>query len=238
MSTTLIRMSGYINKSHCLNRWVQTQRIGERLNDQDRHAGVKEFGYSNQILKPLDKFENYLKPAEGQALETRKVCLLGSFGVGKTSLVRRFVHAQFDEAYMSTLGLRIDSKQIRLNNVDVKLMIWDIEGLENLDEDGLMASRIGTYIQGTAGIVLVADGTREHTLQIAKQIYVQYHNEGHRVPAVLLLNKVDRINDWALTEQLSEDQHCGLKCFNTSAMTGENVEQAFRYLAEQMVSRR
>ena len=91
----------------------------------------------------------------------RKVCLLGAFAVGKTSLVARFVHSLFSERYHTTIGVKIDRKTVRVNGRDVNLMIWDLAG-----EDEFMSLRM-SYLRGTDGCLLVIDGTRKDTLATA-----------------------------------------------------------------------
>ena len=80
---------------------------------------------------------------------SRKVCLLGAFAVGKTSLVRRFVHEVFDERYQTTLGVRIDTKVVPIQGGDVKFIIWDLEGADPADGGAeLVNSRMLAYLQG------------------------------------------------------------------------------------------
>ena len=88
----------------------------------------------------------------------RKVCLLGAAGVGKTSLVRRYVEGIFSDAYLSTIGVKIDRRAVTLGVDTVNLMVWDIEG--ETDHRSLRMR----YLRGAAGYLLVADGTRPETL--------------------------------------------------------------------------
>jgi len=88
----------------------------------------------------------------------KKICMLGGFSVGKTSLVKRYVQSVFSETYLTTVGVKIDKKTVDLPERSVNLILWDLAG-----EDDIGSLRI-TYLRGAAGYVLVADGTRPATL--------------------------------------------------------------------------
>ena len=88
------------------------------------------------------------------AMIQKKICLLGGFGVGKTSLVSRFVHSIFSDKYLTTVGVKIDKKRVDLGSQQVDLVIWDIYG-----EDDFQKVRM-SYLRGASGYLLVADGTR------------------------------------------------------------------------------
>lgn len=95
------------------------------------------------------------------ATQQKKVCMLGAFSVGKTSLVKRFVQSIFSETYLTTVGVKIDKKNVVLSDRIVTLILWDLAG-----EDDIASLRM-SYLRGSAGYVLVADGTRPSTLEIA-----------------------------------------------------------------------
>src|ERR1041385_1285654 len=90
----------------------------------------------------------------------RKICMLGGFGVGKTSLVKRYVESIFSETYLTTVGVKIDKKTVDLSDLIVNLILWDVAG-----EDDISSLRM-SYLRGSAGYVLVADGTRPSTLEV------------------------------------------------------------------------
>jgi GTPase SAR1 family protein len=83
--------------------------------------------------------------------------MLGGFSVGKTSLVKRYVHSVFSETYLTTVGVKIDKKTVTLSDRIVNLILWDLAG-----EDDINSLRM-TNLRGAAGYVLVADGTRPST---------------------------------------------------------------------------
>ena len=92
----------------------------------------------------------------------KKICMLGSFAVGKTSLVRRFVEGFFSDTYLTTVGVKIDKKVVQLNGTEIILVLWDLYG-----DDDFQKIR-WSHFNGTAGYLLVADGTRRATLEKAE----------------------------------------------------------------------
>ena len=92
----------------------------------------------------------------------KKVCVLGAFGVGKTSLIRRYVESIFSDAYLTTVGVKIDKKTLTVGTEPVTLILWDIAG-----EDEVTPIRM-SYVRGAAGYFLVADGMRAETLDVAQ----------------------------------------------------------------------
>ena len=98
---------------------------------------------------------------------SKKICLLGDFAVGKTSLVRRFVYALFDDKYISTIGVKVSRKTVALPRedevVELTLMLWDLAGSEEFA--GIQSS----YLHGTTGALLVCDLTRGNTLSSLKK---------------------------------------------------------------------
>ncbi len=166
----------------------------------------------------------------------RKLCLLGAFAVGKTSLMRRFVQGVFDERYTTTLGVKIDTKTVELGKQTTKLVIWDIEGADPADQEmQLISSRMKAYLAGTDGVLLVADGTRPATIDVTRHIYKWFSSEFPGVPVALLLNKSDLTDQWRMGDDCPEGFEGLLQCFTTSALSGENVEHTFVSLAEALV---
>ena len=164
---------------------------------------------------------------------SRKICVLGAFAVGKTSLTRRFVHGVFDERYLTTLGVKIDTKTVKLDTATVKLVIWDIEGADPADHEvQLVNSRMKAYLQGTDGILLVADGTRPSTVDVARDIHQWLLAEYPDVPVTLLVNKSDLADLWQVDHHALDGFDGLLQKFTTSALSGENVELIFFSLAE------
>ena len=113
----------------------------------------------------------------------KKICMLGGFSVGKTSLVKRYVQSVFSETYLTTVGVKIDKKTVDLSDRIVNLILWDLAG-----EDDINSLRM-TNLRGAAGYVLVADGTRPSTLDVALSLHKRVEADFGPLPFVLLLNK-------------------------------------------------
>lgn len=158
----------------------------------------------------------------------RKICLLGDFGVGKTSLVSRFVRNTFSDRYLTTIGVKVDSKEVPVGERPVKLVIWDIAGKSALD------ALNQTYLRGASGVMLVADGTREPTLRAALYLLMQAKTLLQDPAAVLLVNKLDLIDRWEILPTTLQELRKTLPVFESSARTGDGVEAAFQDLARQV----
>jgi small GTP-binding protein len=156
----------------------------------------------------------------------RKICMLGGFSVGKTSLVKRYVESIFSDTYLTTVGVKIDKKVQQLPDRVVSLVLWDLAG-----EDDIGSLRM-SYLRGSAGYVLVADGTRRSTLEVALALRERVEADYGSMPFVLLLNKSDLKEQWAITDAELEDfRQRGWWVRASSARTGEGVEDAFKDLA-------
>jgi small GTP-binding protein len=157
----------------------------------------------------------------------KKICMLGGFSVGKTSLVKRFVESIFSETYLTTVGVKIDKKTVALADRSVTLILWDLAG-----EDDIASLRM-SYLRGSAGYALVVDGTRPATLEVALSLRRRVEADFGPLPFVLLLNKRDLKEQWAIREEEVEGlRRDGWWVRETSARSGEGVEDAFRALAE------
>ncbi len=160
----------------------------------------------------------------------KKICMLGAFAVGKTSLVRRFVENMFSDKYMTTIGVKIEKKIIEIQQQSLTLVIWDIAG-----ENGFHEIQ-STYLRGMSGYILVADKTRSSTLDVVINIQKTVEKAFHDVPCVLLMNKMDLAGQWDIQESTMDKlQEEGWDVFRTSAKTGQNVEEAFNKLAQKML---
>lgn len=168
-----------------------------------------------------------------QSLKSKKICLMGASGVGKTSLVKRFVEGKFDDTYRTTIGVQLSQKLFACDQEQVKLIIWDLEGKDDLESE-----YPATYLGGTQGYMLVADVTRPDTLDIAKSLLsaIERHRKEKREPLfVLMLNKHDILQSLAVTNRAIDIFGDGANYFETSAKTGERVNEAFEYLVRQMI---
>ena len=168
-----------------------------------------------------------------------KVCLLGAFAVGKTSLVRRFVYDAFDDKYISTIGVKVSRKTVIVPHedgpIDVNMMLWDLAGSEEF-------SRLRTsYFRGAAGAVLVCDVTRPDTLPGLLSHARDLAQIRPEACFVLAGNKSDLVGEQRVTladlegaaARIEGATGCGsVPCYLSSALTGQDVEALFRRLAE------
>lgn len=160
----------------------------------------------------------------------KKICLLGYYAVGKTSLARRFVDETFSEKYLTTIGVKIDKKEVVIDNNSIQLLIWDIHG-----EDRFQKVQ-KSYLIGTAGYLLVIDATRTESVDIMFQLKKMAEESLKNAPFLVLINKSDLIDEIIVTpETLIELGINKNQILTTSAKTGENVEDAFRLLASQLL---
>jgi small GTP-binding protein len=160
----------------------------------------------------------------------KKVCMLGAFAVGKTSLVQRFVHTIFSDTYQTTVGVNIEKKEVVVGDKKTDLIIWDLHG-----EDDFQTVRM-SYLRGASGCIYVVDGTRKTTLDIVTSLYGKANETIGRVPVVFLVNKYDLKDQWEVApDALESFKKDGCPVFETSAKTGVHVETAFQYLAQLMV---
>jgi len=151
----------------------------------------------------------------------KKVCMVGVFGTGKTSLVQRFVHSLFSERYLSTVGVKIDRKALDLDGTALTLVLWDLAGRDGHEDITT------SYLRGTHAILYVADGTRKETCDQLPELQALAREAAGDVPSVLALNKSDLADGWALSRR-DEDALAGSwEMVRTSAKTGAGVEEVF-----------
>jgi len=161
----------------------------------------------------------------------RKVCLVGDFAVGKTSLFSRFVYNRFSESYMTTIGVRLQRKVMLVEGQELTLILWDTEG----GQDSTAVKR--TYLGGAGGAIVVCDLTRESSIHHWPD-YIQLLRQIN--PTILLTlaaNKVDLLAPnhphRTLVQQIA--QEAKLPLVFTSANTGEQVETLFQTLAKELL---
>ena len=153
----------------------------------------------------------------------KKVCMVGQFGVGKTSLVRRFVNSVFDERYLTTVGVKIDRKDVTVGSETVTLMLWDLAG-----EDDLAQLNV-SHLRGASGYILVADGCRAASLSKAVELQERISSQMGPLPFVLVLNKSDLRDGWEI--KAAAVSGYGWPTFETSAKAGSGIEEMFLALA-------
>lgn len=163
---------------------------------------------------------------------TLKIIIVGEPAVGKTSLVKKFVSGQFSKDYRSSIGTNIFIKKINLENIgETTIQLWDIAGQER------WINMRRSYYSGAKGVLIVGDLTRKNTFdQIVKFWVPDVKQYCELTPIVLIANKND------LKEEINEieintlgQQINAIGIFTTSAKTGENVEMAFKIIAEHAI---
>lgn len=163
--------------------------------------------------------------------EQRKICMLGATGVGKTSLVARFVRSIFSDAYKTTIGVTIDKKRVREGGRELDLVIWDLSG----EDEFQRVTR--SYMRGAAGLLIAVDGTRRGTAETALRLLAEARAIVGDVPRVLVLNKSDLVATWELDEGCEDAlREAASVLVKTSAKTGAGVEDAFAALARAMTA--
>ena len=162
-----------------------------------------------------------------------KVCFIGDAGVGKTSLIKRFVLDVFDDRYIATIGTKVTKKIVEVEGeggqVKVMMLIWDIMGQKGFRE--LLRE---AYFFGAHGAIAVCDLTNRETLEELRYWIKALTDVAGDVPVVFAGNKADLEGEVVVKEaDLKElaDKYGG-KAFLTSAKTGQNVEKVFEALGE------
>ena len=158
-------------------------------------------------------------------MRKKKICVLGAFSVGKTSLIQRYVKSIFSDKYHTTIGVKIDQKDVELDSTVTRLILWDING----EDEYQHVKR--NYLIGTSAYFLVIDGTRKMSYEIAVKLQELMKETVGDIPFIALINKSDLMGEWEFDHSQEEDMEArGWKYLHTSAKSGENVEEAFRML--------
>ncbi len=159
---------------------------------------------------------------------SKKVVILGHFGVGKTSLFRRFIDNEFSEEYKVTLGVQIKKKIVQLpDGRELSMIIWDTEGHSNTVEDTRKS-----YLLGSHAFIYVFDLTREDTYKNLNQDLEYLKSNYNNVTAKSIGNKLDLVNEKEMVARLAE-QNIPFDCL-TSAKTNKNVQDFFSDLAAEI----
>jgi len=160
----------------------------------------------------------------------KKICMLGMYSVGKTSLVRRFVHSLYEDRYLSTVGVKIDKKLVEIDGQPMEFLLWDIAG----EDDHFSVP--SSYLRGTSGCLLVIDGTRKATFDAALDLWQRTEEAIGSVPFVAVLNKVDLTDQWDISPKDLEDRdRLNWTFVKTSAKWGIGVEEAFATLGQKIL---
>ena len=162
-----------------------------------------------------------------------KICILGDFAVGKTSTVERVVNNQFSDKYLTTIGVKVDTKEIELlGDLTLKLVLWDVAGSDRFGPIEF------NYLRGASGFVFAGDGTRAATLDTARDLKQQCDEKFGEIPSIMLVNKSDLSDDWEATDELvAALEQTFDAVYVTSAKTGQNVDEAITWLGRHVAQR-
>ena len=156
----------------------------------------------------------------------KKVCILGPTGVGKTSLVKQFVEGIFSEKYKTTIGVKIDKKQVNKDGRGVQLLLWDLEGIDRY------CGFNPRYLRGASAYIIVVDQTRSQSLLEGMEILELAREHYPDIPAFFVVNKTDLPTSWHWSEEeLNSYAQKFASLTKTSAKTSENVENLFSTIA-------
>ncbi|KAL7714603.1 Rab family GTPase [Entamoeba marina] len=162
--------------------------------------------------------------------EAAKICLIGDTSVGKTCIVNRLTKGIFNTSEKSTIGSNFVTTSILVNNKPFPLAIWDTAGQEKY------RSMVSMYYRGSHGAVLVFDVTQENSFQSMQTWYDELRNTEKDIPVMILANKCDLEQDRVVNKEESQQLAKDLSCsyYEVSALTGQNIQDAFIELAKHM----
>ncbi|MFX1376533.1 MAG: Rab family GTPase [Promethearchaeota archaeon] len=184
-----------------------------------------------EIIKALAKTREGTLP-HGEY--THKLILTGDYQVGKTSLIRRFVENQFQTDYIPTIGVQLSRKTVELTeNIKMKFIIWDIGG-----QSFQMAPYRVKFYNGANAAFIVIDRSRQDNLKSVEKWFNDIKNSiPKNIPIVVVGNKSDLINQLKISENEIKEvaKQYGFHYILTSAKTGENVNDAFLYIAYRVI---
>ena len=164
---------------------------------------------------------------------TKKICLLGNFNVGKTSLIRRFVEDKFSDQYLSTVGVKVSRKSVNIktdSEIDqINLLVWDLEG------NTKFKSIISSYLKGASAAIIVADLTRLDTLNNLNNHIDRFSEVNPQSTIVISLNKADLVAQEKLnklSQAYNFDSEQVIATYITSAKTGKEVTKMFAKISQ------
>ena len=165
-----------------------------------------------------------------------KVCIVGDPGVGKTSLILRYIENKFKENYIPTLGVEFLTKALLIEKegkkVPTNLIIWDIGGQAKYKD------RLHIYLKGSDGVIIIFDITRKNTFNNINNWIGHVRKHAGKIPYLIVGNKKDLEEnrnvqlEEAISFSKSKDNYPVLE---TSAKTGDTVKNMFHTLAENII---
>lgn len=160
----------------------------------------------------------------------KKVCMIGAFATGKTSLVSRYVSGIYSDKYQTTVGVKIDKKTVVFDEKSINIILWDIYGADEFQHVKM------SYLRGSSGYILVLDGTRRETLNTALNLQEKIKSTLGDIPFIAIINKSDLNDDWEINDDdISRLIQKNWIIIKGSAKTGLGVEDCFNDLAKKMM---
>lgn len=164
-----------------------------------------------------------------------KILTIGESGVGKTCILRRFVENKFLKNHLATIGIDFKTKNIEIDGTPIKLKIWDTAGQERF------RNITNQYYKGADGIILVFDVTDQKSFEKIKEwmSQIKANTKADQIGLVLLGNKCD-IEPRTISKNDGEElgKELGIEYYETSAMKGDGIAQAFEFLAKNILTKK
>lgn len=161
-----------------------------------------------------------------------KLLLIGDSGVGKTCLIIRFAEDNFNNTYISTIGIDFKIRTVDIEGKKIKLQVWDTAGQERFK------TITTAYYRGAMGIILVYDITDEKSFEnIQNWMKSIKENASAGVERLLLGNKCDMEAKRKVQKEQADKlaREHGIRFFETSAKSSMNVDEAFSSLARDIL---
>ena len=168
---------------------------------------------------------------EPQQEKTVSILTVGETQVGKTSLILRFIDRVFYYDTKTTIGVDFKVKRINLLNKNVLVKIWDSAGQERFK------TVTRQYYKNAEGVMLIYDVTSQKSFSMIEEWFKSIiENKRKDAQVILIGNKKDMVNRVISAEQgESLAKKFEIKYYETSALSGENVDKAFEELAENIL---
>ncbi len=161
-----------------------------------------------------------------------KILLLGDSGVGKSSLLLRYTKNQFTTDMRSTIGVEFGVKFIKVDNLQLKIQIWDTAGMERY------RSLTSAYYKGAKGVIIVYDICRKKSFENIDKWIDDFKSKADEDAVILLIGNKSDLKDKrevATDEGTSKSQKNKLAFMETSAKNNENVHKAFLTLFQEII---
>ena len=166
---------------------------------------------------------------------TLKILTIGESGVGKTCVLRRFVENKFMKNHLATIGIDFKTKTVQYGGSSIKLKIWDTAGQERF------RNITNQYYKGADGIALIFDVTDRKSFDKIKEwmMQIRCNTQADEIGLVLMGNKCD-FESREVTPEDGEKlgQELGIKYYETSALDGKNINDAFNYLTGEIMKKK